>query len=195
MKKLKLKEYIIFTVIILGGIVIDQISKIIVVNNMTLGQPIPFIDGLLNFTYITNDGAAWGMFDDARWVFMSVSTVAILGMLFYLYAGFSQNKVYSSALLLLISGGIGNMIDRTFLGYVVDFIDIRPLFKFPIFNIADCLVCIGAGILILALVLDIIAEARRTKENGKKDTDKTYKKEKATGSKTVSAENGIGRVL
>jgi len=64
---------------------------------------------------------------------------------------------------MIISGGIGNMIDRTLLGYVVDFIDFR-LINFAVFNGADSFVCVGAGILILALILDIIKESRKRDE-------------------------------
>ncbi len=159
MKKLKLKEYIFITAIILGGITIDQISKILATAFLMPVKSVPIIKDVLHLTYLTNKGAAFGMLADARWVFMIISTVAILGMLFYLYAGFSDKKLYTVSIALIISGGIGNMIDRIALGYVVDFIDFA-LIDFAIFNIADSFVCVGAGLLILALILDIVAEAK-----------------------------------
>ena len=94
---------------------------------------------------------------------MSVSTVTILALVFLLYSGYVRaNKFYTVSLSLIISGGIGNMIDRIALGYVVDFIDFR-LIDFAVFNGADSFVCVGAGLLVLALVLDIIKDAREKK--------------------------------
>ena len=85
-------------------------------------------------------------------------------MLIFLYSGMAQNKLYSISLAIIISGGIGNMIDRVALGYVVDFIDFC-LIDFAVFNGADSFVCVGAGMLILALILDIKKELQ---ENRKK---------------------------
>jgi signal peptidase II len=93
---------------------------------------------------------------------MSISSVAIIAIALYLYSGRNESKLYCGALTLIISGGIGNMIDRIALGYVVDFIDFA-LIDFAVFNIADSFVCIGAGLLVLALILDIIKEAKLEK--------------------------------
>ena len=164
MKKLKPFEYIFISAIITLGIAIDQITKFLASSFLPFGKEKPILDGLLSFTYITNDGAAWGMLDNARWVFMSVSTVAIIAMAIFLYGGLSQSRLYTVSVALMLSGGIGNMIDRIAYGYVVDFID-AAFMDFPKFNIADSLVCIGAGLLILALVLDIIKESKEQKKN------------------------------
>ena len=95
---------------------------------------------------------------------MSVSTVTILALVFLLYSGYVRaNKFYTVSLSLIISGGIGNMIDRFFLGYVIDFIDFR-LIDFAIFNGADSFVCVGAGLLIFALIHDVIKEAKNQKK-------------------------------
>ena len=104
------------------------------------------------------------MFADSRWIFMTISTIAILGMALYLYLGFSMNRLYEISFAIIISGGIGNMIDRLALGYVVDMIQVLFI-DFPVFNVADSLVCIGAGLLILALILDIVKESKLKKEN------------------------------
>jgi signal peptidase II len=80
-------------------------------------------------------------------------------MVFYLFSGLSEGILAGISLSMLISGGIGNMIDRIALGYVVDFIDFR-LINFAIFNGADSFVCVGAGLLILALVLDMVREGK-----------------------------------
>jgi lipoprotein signal peptidase len=89
--------------------------------------------------------------------------VALFG---YLYLGFAENMFYAVPVAMIASGGIGNMIDRIFLGYVVDFIDFR-IIKFAIFNGADSFVCVGAGLLVVALLRDIVKERREKKEDAK----------------------------
>jgi signal peptidase II len=113
------------------------------------------------------------MLDDKRILFMIPSTVMIIGMLIYLYLGYAENRLYAASVAAIVSGGIGNMIDRIALGYVVDFIDFR-LINFAVFNGADSFVCVGAGFLMLALIRDFIKEvktARKKAENGDKSDD------------------------
>ena len=169
MKKLKPIYYIVFTAVIIGGIVLDQLSKLLAVKLLAPIGSVPLWEGVLHLTYVENRGAAFGMLAEHRWVFMSISTIAIIAIALYLYSGRNTSKLYTSALMLIVSGGIGNMIDRIALGYVVDFIDFA-LIDFAVFNIADSLVCIGAGLLILSLVLDIIKEAKL--EKAKRDSTK-----------------------
>ena len=169
MKKLKPIYYIVFTAVIIGGIVLDQLSKLLAVKLLAPIGSVPLWEGVLHLTYVENRGAAFGMLAEHRWVFMSISTIAIIAIALYLYSGRNTSKLYTSALMLIVSGGIGNMIDRIALGYVVDFVDFA-LIDFAVFNIADSLVCIGAGLLVLALVLDIIKEAKL--EKAKRDDTK-----------------------
>ncbi len=151
---------------ILAGIVAaiflaaDQITKYIVSTNMTLGQTVGFLNGFLDFTYTLNDGGAWGMLGGYRWLLLA-STALIMAFLVFLIV---KNKLKSKLLFwagcLIISGGIGNMIDRIFNGgKVVDFLEVQFI-DFPIFNIADCAVCIGAGLLILYYIIDIVREEK-----------------------------------
>ena len=170
-KKLKPSAYIIYTVIILVGIGLDQLTKLLAVSYLKPVKDIPIWEGVFHLTYHENTGAAFGIFNEPgqRWIFMVISTVAILGLAFYLYIGRASNWVYPSAIALVVSGGIGNMIDRIALGYVVDFINFE-LIDFAIFNVADSFVCIGAGMLILALVLDIVKEAK-SKKSAENDGD------------------------
>ncbi len=133
-------------------IFIDQLSKWLAViflqGNGTVGV-IPF---LFDFTYVENRGAAWGMFSEQRWVFILISTIAILALFAFLFIERPKNKLLLAALFLILAGGIGNMIDRLALGYVVDFIEFAFM-EFPVFNIADSCVCIGAALLILYLII------------------------------------------
>ena len=162
----KLTNLLILIGIILGGIGIDQLTKILVSKNMALYESISVIPKVFNITYIQNRGAAFGMLANHRWVFMIISSVAIIGMCVYLFRFCNESMLFKIGLALIISGGIGNMIDRIFLGYVVDMIEatfIETLFdwSFAIFNVADSFVCVGAGIVILCLILDIIKESKK----------------------------------
>ena len=139
---------IVSVVLMLVGVGLDQLTKYLVVANMGLHESIAVIPGVFNFTYIQNDGAAFGMLDDQRWIFLVLSTVAIIGILGFMFWKKPQDKLLLASLILIVSGGIGNMIDRIALGYVIDFIDFcafPELWKW-VFNVADSFVCIGAGL-------------------------------------------------
>ena len=167
-------EYVIYSAIILGGIFVDQLTKYLVSSFMALGQTIPLIENFLHITYIANDGAAFGSMDGelGRIVFMTVSTVMIAAIALYLVLGHAENRLYGISLAMIASGGIGNMVDRlgfgfyvnpqTKIGEVIDFIDFRGIWAY-IFNGADSFVCVGAGLLILALILDIVKESKEKK--------------------------------
>ena len=163
MKKLSFFEYLLYPAIILVGIALDQLTKWLAVKFLSPIDTLPLIEDVLHLTYVENRGAAFGMLADHRWVFIIISTVTIIAMLYVLFSARLPNKLYTVSVSMIISGGIGNMIDRTVLGYVVDFIDFR-LINFAVFNGADSFVCVGAGILILALILDIIKESRKREE-------------------------------
>ena len=156
-------EYITYSLIIVGGILTDQLTKMLATLYLKPVGSVPIIKDVLHLTYVRNPGAAFGMLANQRWVFMLLSTVAIIGMAIYLFSGMSQNKLYSISLAIVISGGVGNMFDRVGLGYVVDFIDFC-LIDFAVFNGADSFVCVGAGLLILALILDIKKELQENKK-------------------------------
>ena len=174
-KKKSIAEYILYSAIIIGGILIDQLTKFLVSEFMHIGQSIPIIKNFLHLTYTTNDGAAFGMMDGARWLFIVVSVIAIIAFAAYLYLGHAESTLYAVAIAMVISGGIGNMIDRVGLGFyvnpqgggeVIDFIDFCGIWN-AIFNGADSFVCVGAGLLILALVLDIKKEADASRKHKK----------------------------
>lgn len=160
-------RYALYSLIISVGIILDQLTKWLSVKYLTKVATVPLFEGILHLTYVENRGAAFGMLSNHRWVFILVSSVTILGIAVYLYLDKNKNLLMTVSLAMIVSGGIGNMIDRIFLGYVVDFIDFR-LINFAVFNGADSFVCVGAGILILALVLDIIKEAKENRAKSEK---------------------------
>ena len=173
-KKRAAKDYILYSAIIAVGIILDQLTKYLTARFMTIGQSIPLIKGFLHLTYTTNDGMAFGTMDgeDQRWVFMVVSTLMIIGFMLYLYLGHAENLLYGISMSMVVSGGIGNMIDRLGIGFyvnpvtgngeVIDFIDFCGIWN-AVFNGADSFVCVGASLLVLALVLDIIKESKAEK--------------------------------
>ena len=124
------------------------------------------IPSVFRFTYVENDGAAFGMLDDHRWIFMVVSSVAIVGLLIFLWKFSPDSKWVKVGISLIIGGGIGNMIDRLALGYVIDFLDFCAFPKvWPwVFNGADSFVCVGGGIVFVWCLVSIIQEAKQSKQ-------------------------------
>ena len=164
-------EYILYTAVILGVVGLDHLTKILAVVFLKPVQSVPIIKGVLHLTYATNDGMAWGLFGDKRFIFLSVSTVMIIVILLYLYLGLAENKSVGVSLAMITAGGLGNMIDRTFPiysgegifgGEVVDFIDFT-LINYPVFNVADSFVCVGTFLLVVFLVISIVGEAKAKK--------------------------------
>lgn len=161
-KKRRPADYLLYSAIILGVIILDMLTKVLALKFLRPIGSVPVIKGVIHLTYVENKGAAFGILSGHRWVFLVVSTLTILAFTLYLYLGHAENRLYAVSLSLISAGGIGNMIDRLALGYVVDFIDFA-LIDFAVFNVADSFVCIGAGILILALILDLKKEATKKK--------------------------------
>ncbi len=157
--KMKPRLYLLYSLIIAGGIILDQLSKWLVVTYLKPVDDVPLWDGVFHFNYHENTGAAFGMLQDARWVFMVISTIAIIGLGVYLFFGRMTSTLSGISVSLIVSGGIANMIDRIALGYVVDFLYFK-LIDFAIFNVADSFVCVGAGLLILSLILELIQESK-----------------------------------
>ena len=166
-KKKKLSDYIVYVSVLIVGIFIDQLTKWIVVQNMALDEHIPVIkfgDTIIaSFYHTTNKGAAFGMFPDAPWLFNTVSVISIIAMLGFLFLGHADSLLSGIAISMLVSGGIGNMIDRVSLHYVVDFIYF-DIINFAVFNGADSFVCVGAGLLVLALILEMKKEMEKEKQ-------------------------------
>lgn len=142
----------------------DQITKWLAVIYLKGEGSFMLWEGVFHLTYVENTGSAFGMLKNHRWVFMLVSTVLIVGLLTFFicfYKSISKGMRWSCSL--IIAGGIGNMIDRVLVGYVVDFFDFT-LIDFAVFNVADSLVCVGAGLFVLSFILDMIKEEKNKKQ-------------------------------
>lgn len=165
----------VYFLIMVVAVVLDQLSKVYAANNLAAGVTQHFVHPILNFHYHENRGAAWGILADHPWVFMVLSSVAILAIIAFLifYRKAPLSPFLKTGLAMVAGGGIGNMIDRIAQGYVVDFLEFG-FFDFPIFNVADSFVTVGAFLILIYLLIDLIREIRN-------------KKKKATAEKTEEA--------
>lgn len=142
------------TIIIILSIIfliIDQITKILVVNSLVPGENIEIIKNIFSIIYTNNTGAAFSILLGKR-IFLIVVAVLIIGVLLYYI---KRNKIEKKrdiiALSFIIGGSLGNLIDRIIRGYVIDFISIKiGNYNFPIFNVADILIVIGVFLLLLS---------------------------------------------
>ena len=137
-------------------LVADQISKYVIAANAAHFANLEIIPGFFYLTYVKNTGAAWSMLAGKRVLLSLIAATAIAGMLWFLQkARKERNYLTMYALVLMIAGAAGNLIDRLMLGYVRDFLHFFPFgYDFPVFNVADMSLCIGVGLLILSTVLE-----------------------------------------
>ena len=146
------KNSILACISILLLIGLDQFVKFLITSHMALYDTKPVIKQVFHITYIQNKGAAWGSLQGKRYFLLAI-TILVLAFLVYFYVRMLKLNKYKDLRILFIfvfSGAAGNMIDRIRLGYVIDMFDFR-LINFPVFNVADCYVVIGAVLLILLL--------------------------------------------
>jgi signal peptidase II len=145
--------------------ILDQVTKELVVQLMTLGDRIVVINGFFNLTSVRNNGAAWNMFAGKQWFLLFVSFAAMAAIIFFfkkLTCGYRE-RIF--AMLLLCSGIVGNCIDRLFRNVVVDFLEFHlGRFYWPSFNIADSCICVG-------VFLYVISSLVRPDEEEKKSTE------------------------
>lgn len=157
---------IVYLLITALTIIVDQITKQLAVTYLKPIDTKPLIEGVLHLTYLENTGAAFGMMKDHRWVFMTTSTIAVVAILVFMMGWYNKfhDPLLFTGLSMIAGGGIGNMIDRIALGYVVDFVDFR-LINFAIFNAADSFVCVGAGLIVLWVILSEIKEKKSSQKS------------------------------
>jgi len=175
--------YIIYCLITLILVLADQFSKHIAIIKLKPIDTHDIINGVLNFTYVENKGAAWGVFSGKINLFIIVTSILIPFIIYFIYKSINARKTFNNTkvirkfkfleilLILIISGALGNFIDRIRYNYVVDFIHFK-LIEFPVFNLADCYISIGAFLFALLYIfkltdeeISIITPKRRTKKN------------------------------
>lgn len=151
-------SYILAVVCSVLFLVTDQISKYYISTNFLLGESTEFLNGFIDLVYIHNRGGAWGIMQGKTWLLITITAIMLV-ICILVIAKLGKNKLLFWAVILVLSGGIGNMIDRIFRdGNVVDFLHFEFWPTFPIFNIADCAVVLGAGLLILYFIIDTVKE-------------------------------------
>lgn len=144
----------------------DQIIKFFVIHYLKPIQYVDILDNILRFRYVENSGAVFGSFATHTVILTIVSVIILAFTIYFLATNKSKSKFINICLLLMVSGGIGNIIDRIRLGYVVDFIE--PLFvNFAVFNFADCLITVGAFALVIYLIIDLIRDSVKHTESNK----------------------------
>lgn len=148
---MKIKHGILFAILL----IIDQMSKFWIDETMRLQDSIDVIPGFFRITYLHNTGAAWSMLEGKMWFFYIVTVVAVIAMLYFYKQSKSKEMLFQTGIICMLSGTIGNLIDRLAFQYVRDFIDFNLLgYEFPVFNIADMALCIGVGIIIVDILLE-----------------------------------------
>lgn len=152
-------------IFILSGIVVlvDQVIKVLITNNLQGDNTIAVINNFLNLTYAENTGAAWGIFAGSRWFLIILSIIAIYMIIKYFLLDINITKIEFVAYALLLGGIVGNLIDRIIHGYVIDYIQVYlGNYQFPIFNIADSFMVIGVLLIVFHLVSNAIKQRRLT---------------------------------
>ena len=137
-----------------AGLALDQWLKAYVTANIPLGQAQPLVPGLVELRTVHNYGAAWSSFSGQRWLLVAVTCCIVAAVAVLLARRVVRHPLGVAACTMIISGGIGNIVDRVRLGYVVDMFNLLFM-EYPVFNVADIFVTGGAVVLVIyALLID-----------------------------------------
>ncbi len=158
---------LISTIVAVILVAVDQIVKNWAAETLVNGD-ITVIKDVLYLKYAENTGVAFSMFSDNRWILVGVTSLMLVVVLAFFLSGKTDGKLELLSLSLLLAGGVGNLIDRISLGYVIDYIDVR-IINFAIFNIADICICVGAFLLCVAVYF-----SDKKKEAEKKSKEKEF---------------------
>ena len=148
----------------------DQIIKVIVLEHLKPIGSYCLINNFLSLTYVENTGAAFGSFDSHTAVLSIITAVVLVVGLFYLLTGKAPSKLIHGCVTVIVAGGLANLIDRVFRGFVIDYIS-ADFIDFPVFNFADILVTCGSFFLAALLIHDIIKESGRKKAEKGENVD------------------------
>ena len=145
-------QYLLMILCVAGITVTDQITKYLVVENIPLYGDVPAIPGLFQLTYVQNTGAAFSMLQNQQWLFAVIFLVLTVAVIYDFWKkSMPFTKLERWLIVFIYAGGLGNMIDRFRLGYVVDMIELEFM-NFPVFNVADCFITCGCILLMVHLV-------------------------------------------
>lgn len=151
-----------YYVIAVVMIVIDQWTKYLVIENMTIGESIPVIENIFYLTSHRNPGAAWGILQGQMWFFYIITLIVVGIIIYYIEHYAKTNRLLGVSLGLVLGGAIGNLIDRVRFQEVVDFVDVYIFsYDYPIFNVADSSLVVGV---ILIGIITLFEEVRKDKK-------------------------------
>lgn len=152
------------TILLCAALVaLDQLFKYLAVTHLQPLGTAPLLPGILNLKYIENNGAAFSILAGEQHFLIAATGIALLAVAAYLLLRRPKDKLEYAAILLILSGGLGNLIDRVANGYVVDYINLLFM-RFAVFNFADILVCVGFVLLVFAVFRAEYREKRRRKQ-------------------------------
>ena len=140
----------IYLLVALVVVIVDQLTKLYVVAHFFVGESVPVIQDIFHWTYILNPGAAFGMLEGSRWLFVLIA-IGVMAGIWYMRRDIAEYGPWCTYGVALFGGGaVGNLIDRTRQGLVIDFFDFRI---WPVFNVADIAICVGVGCIIWSILL------------------------------------------
>jgi signal peptidase II len=158
-------RWVLFSLISVAGLLLDQLTKLYIDASMRLYQSIPILDNFFAITYVRNKGAAFSFLSRASWrlpFFISISLVASIVILIAFRRLRDDQRLAQVSLAMIFSGAVGNLIDRVRLGEVIDFLDAHWYqHHWPAFNVADSMICVG----VFLLALDMLVEEKRQKRS------------------------------
>ncbi len=159
------RKIIVFSVIVAGLLLLtDQITKVLIDNSFKLGESVLVVNNFFSLTYVTNKGAAWGILSGYSWLLLVIAALVMGASIYFmrwLAEGFNERYL---AIAMIISGIIGNSIDRIWRGEVIDFLDLHIANYHwpPVFNIADSAICVGVCIFFLSNVIRASKQKKET---------------------------------
>ena len=155
----------VYALLVAALVAVDQLVKYLVVQNIPLGQHVPFLPHILDLTYVQNTGAAFSLFNQHTWILTLISLVMSVILAVALVKKFFRHPLGRVCLSLLLAGAVGNLIDRALQGYVVDMFNVLFM-NFAVFNVADiCVVVGGIGAALYYLLLWDKWEGPKSREN------------------------------
>ncbi len=148
-----MQKYRYFALVTVISLILDQLSKIYIDSSFVIGESHQVISNFFHITYVRNPGAAFGLLSDSAIripFFLSISVIAVIAILWYVRKVAAEKQWQLVALGLILSGALGNFIDRARLGEVIDFLDVHWYnYHWPAFNVADSAICVGVAIMLI----------------------------------------------
>lgn len=128
--------------------VLDQAAKLFAAGLLQGVDTVPLWNKVFHLTYVENRGAGWGMFSDHTWLLTVATIIVVVAVVGYVVAKKPKNPLLLTAFTFMIGGAVGNLVDRVRQGFVIDFFDFT-LINFPVFNVADCFITVGAIVFVI----------------------------------------------